>query len=448
MSYNHFSLMKKLQVVGAIVVLILLGIGGWVAVQYSQKSNQPSLFQTSGLKNFDNLTLDDLPNGYFGLPICGAALVGQTVWVSPRCNRVLKYDLNGKMLAMSDPGVASSVAAIVPVGNWVFLKDWDRGLVKVDSTAETVTHVYDLPEAKFLGANLIPGKKYLWMTDTGTQIWRINPMTDQITPYSATSVGFDPSVRHLYPVGIQGSQIYFEDQSFSPILGKALDGIAMYDENSDAWSFIPATKIADAHIPENISLKPYATINQKGEGGSGIAVPSSNSYFNIAFNVNGTTTTVPIMIRQYYAYVKTDSDTYYLASSAGIDKLSRGDLQPTIVAQTDPSLFPTGVGESHMLLSPSGRYVVHLAVVPNNNHNISGYNALVYDLQTHQSVHTYAKQDLEHLSFVKEDAREFPEQSLTQYGYGYVVGTFGLQEAPDHLTVTLDGQRRFDAKLP
>lgn len=378
-----------------------------------------TLFQTYATEDFDNLSLDDLPGGNLGHGICAAGLVGQTAWISPECGRVLKYDLNGNLLGISNPNVANHVRSIFVTENAIYLLDTERGLLQVDPTTSEVIKIYAV-EARS-NVDLWAGGKYVWVSDFN-RLWRIDLEHEDVQEIDIKSLGFtNPSPSDIL-ISYASGVTYFSPADNAKYPN---EGIAMYNEADDQWGYIRRDKFTE-QLPK---------IRHRNSGAlRGVWDTESwpNSYFNVEFNDNGVTTTVPTMIREYLALARYDEDTYYLGSSAGIEVFQRGALTPIVRAQVDPKSFPTGNGESHLLISPSKRYVTHLSIGIGllGQIEIFGYDAVTYDLESHSTTLTHAK---------VAGIEEFEPRER-----GYIKGYFSVLEKSDRLTVTLNGKRIFD----
>lgn len=325
-------------------------------------------FVTTTKKNFDRLTLKDIPGlefNYGGRAIFSDVQTPDSLYIS-NGDRILKYDRLGVLLGVNDASVVSSTREMIRYRNSLFVLGYNR-LVEVDLATEKVLRVYLLP---FDVRNLMmaASERYVWVTHL-SDIARIDPSTQEVRFKKYTKSDVDPSV---LPSGLGISFLRGDEVLFSP-----------GDNSNYKWGNLRINELTeeetyDTYEPSVLREPPPLAIEAIYDSEGGWRATMAD----IRIGQGASSTVIPTKLHDYYAMIRFDKDRYYLASSAGIESLDRGQLVPTVRAGVQSEGFP--LEGAALILSKDRRFVGYLGTLYNDFSGSGIYEAslLVYDTLT------------------------------------------------------------------
>lgn len=388
--------MKKFIIVSLLLVVLV----GCEAVAPTEESSitKGEVFLNSIPEDvFDNLSVEDLPSWYglfHGYNPPDAVIWNDNVYLSSY-PYVLEYDFDGNMVGYSDPNLIECNQGIEILGDNLFVGCFGVGVYQVDLKTNQLVYKYDQ-------TNGLDALQNIQLATDGEMIWvatfdgvgKIDPSKKSVDFYT-TELGF-PSVQFNSRVYARNGEVWVEMLASDNNNG----GAARYDSDTDSWEAYDSGDFVSGdarvefdrfivsdngvyvvvHEEDDVLERFDETTNEwvevyrapyeifEMELSEYLPPFNSYSYFECherdeVFNVlkdDGQFVNLPISFKYYYDIVKFDDDTYYLLSSKGIEKFSRGDAFPHNIFKSD--LVFTGDKKSRLFLSDDKKTLVFFSV--------------------------------------------------------------------------------------
>ncbi len=405
----------------------------------------------------DAMTVEDFPNSERD-GSGEAAVVWQDRLLVRSTNHIFEYDWEGNLLAYSDSTLVPMARDMALIGDSLFVASWEEGIYEVDLASNRVVNFYDAEDGLENVQNLqfaVDGET-LWV-GTFQGVAQINTTTDEIRFYEEE-------------LNIEGgtfsANVYTsEGDVWAEVLANAGSegGVSHYDAKTDTWTaYGPTAFMGDRWSAQRVDFLSFvvsdegvfAAFQENGPShevlqkfdpaqdtwntvfessaetfmsilSSKLPAPesySSSYYDDIAQTVSifdgGTWKTISAPMKTYVAIVHED-DAYYLLSSSGIERFSKGDSFPEVIGASD---LMFGFNSPAFFITEDDRYLIFF--VPKMNEMAGSWaymDAGAYDLQTSSFFSTHL--DLSTLSY-----EELPTASDFVFPAGQTQFPFGKHQ--------------------
>ncbi len=403
----------------------------------------------------DAMMVEDFPDSErdgFG----EAAVVWQDRLFVKSTHHIFEYDWEGNVLAYSDSALVPMARDMALIGDSLFVASWEEGIYEVDLASNRVVNFYDAEDGLENVQNLqfaVDGET-LWV-GTFQGVARIDTATDEIRFYEEE-------------LNVEGStfssDVFAHDGDvWATVRANANSegGASHYDAKTDTWTaYGPSAFMTDASA-ERVDLMNF-TVSDEGvfvtfqENGPSHEVlqkfdpaqdtwntvfessaetfmlmlpsklPARESYSSSHYDDTAQTVSIfddgiwkiiPAPTKTYAAIVH-EGEVYYLLSSSGIERFSKGDSFPEVIVESQVTVGPDSSTSSTFFITEDRRYLVFFVAEINQMPGAWMYaEAGVYDLNT--SIFSEAFLDLSTLSYEELPASDFVfPAGQTQFPFG------------------------------
>ncbi|MBD3360849.1 hypothetical protein GF366_03545 [Candidatus Peregrinibacteria bacterium] len=406
--------MKKILLVIVFVSLIFSSCTGSPQNSYEEEvikdesTQGPAVFLDSiPTEDFYNLTIEDFPSTkpYYSIPD-GYIWNDNLYYLS--YPYIFKYDLEGNLLAYTDPEIIKDAKELILIDNYLFIGSQDLGIYEVDLNNNVVSNFYDSENGlkSLQNFHFASDNNILW-TGTFEGVAKINIQNEKIKFYDS-ELGIEGSFPSYY-----NSMVYARNSDIWAVVkanARSKGGTSNYDKVNDSWvaygpedfktedtgridfdKFVVSDEGVFAAFqdggPEKLVLKKFNPVSNQWEevysapysefnNNVDEYLPPPETYvssqmqrdvggFIKRFRVyhNNKWIEVPIVEKNFSAMVLGPDDQYYLLTNNGLETFSKDDDFPKQLISSDSV---NDFGQSKLILTDDNKYIVFFSILIND----------------------------------------------------------------------------------